>query len=99
MSSNNRSWSGQNEGAGNQWGSGGLGQNQQAGNPLVYGGVGDNQSSWSLAGSKNGQTAGDKTGGETGSGDGSGDTWESAAQPASVRGTLTYEQQLEERLK
>lgn len=90
---------GQNEGAGNQWGSGGLGQNQQAGNPLVYGGVGDNQSSWSLAGSKNGQTAGDKTGGETGSGDGSGDTWESAAQPASVRGTLTYEQQLEERLK
>lgn len=92
---------GQNEGAGNQQASGGLGQNQWAGNQRVYGGVGDNQSSWSLTGSKDGQTAGDETGGETGSGtgDGSGDTRESGAKPASARGTLTYEQQLEERLK
>ena len=101
---------GQNQGGGTQWGEGGTGQNQGtqwgedgagqnegAGNQRVYSGVGDNQSSWILAGSKTGQTAGDETGGETGSG--TGDTRESAAKPASVRGTLTYEQQLEERLK
>ena len=101
---------GQNQGGGTQWGEGGTGQNQGtqwgedgagqnegAGNQRVYSGVGDNQSSWILAGSKTGQTAGDETGGETGSG--TGDTRESAAKPASDRGTLTYEQQLEERLK
>lgn len=61
------------------------------------------QSRWNLTGAEAGQMSGNEPGAEDSSqdglADGNQDTQEISAKPAGTKGTLTYEQQLEERLK
>lgn len=75
-----------NPSAGDQWSDGGAGQNPSAGSVWSDGGTGQNLSAGS-------QWA------DSGAGGGNLDTREAGAKAAAAKGTLTYEQQLEERLK
>ena len=89
----------QSQSVGSLWSDGGTGQNLSAGSQWADSSVGQSLNSWNLAGSGSGLTAGDGTGTESGSGGGNLDTREAGAKAAAAKGTLTYEQQLEERLK